>query len=136
HRALRRRRGHTAMVGSQKLPQRLLGSVRARLSAGGRIDRLALAVAAWIRYVGGIDEKGAVIDVRDPLAGALAAALEAAGTDPANKVRAVLAFDSIFDSDLKDSEPFLSSVTAAYEALLSEGARGAAAALDLKSAQT
>ncbi len=134
--AIRHRTWQIAMDGSQKLPQRLLGTVRARLSAGGRIDRLALAVAAWIRYVGGIDEKGAVIDVRDPLAGALAAALEAAGTDPANKVRAVLAFDSIFGSDLKDSEPFLSSVTAAYEALLSEGARGAAAALDLKSAQT
>ena len=41
------------MDGSQKLPQRLLGTIRDRLAAGAPIDRLALGVAAWMRYVTG-----------------------------------------------------------------------------------
>ena len=49
--ALKHRTWQIAMDGSQKLPQRLLGTVRDRLAAGAPIERLALAVAAWMRYV-------------------------------------------------------------------------------------
>ena len=66
--ALKHRTWQIAMDGSQKLPQRLLGTVRERLAAGAPIDRLALAVAAWMRYAAGVDEGGKPIDVRDPLA--------------------------------------------------------------------
>lgn len=37
-----------AMDGPQKLPQRLLGSVRDRLAAGAPLPRLALGIAAWL----------------------------------------------------------------------------------------
>ena len=47
-----------AMDGSQKLPQRLLGTVRDRLRTGAPIACLALGIAAWMRYVTGIDETG------------------------------------------------------------------------------
>jgi predicted hydrocarbon binding protein len=57
------------MDGSQKLPQRLLATLRLQLEQGGAIDGLALAIAAWIRYVLGTDEDGRPIEVRDPLAG-------------------------------------------------------------------
>ncbi|MDK9695724.1 MAG: mannitol dehydrogenase family protein, partial [Siculibacillus sp.] len=63
--ALKHRTWQIAMDGSQKLPQRLLGTIRDRLRIGAPIDRLALGVAAWMRYVTGIDEKGDAIDVRD-----------------------------------------------------------------------
>ncbi|HHY48640.1 MAG TPA: mannitol dehydrogenase family protein, partial [Alphaproteobacteria bacterium] len=66
--ALRHRTWQIAMDGSQKLPQRLLGTIRERLQAGQGINRLALGVAAWMRYVTGSDEKGGPIDVKDPLA--------------------------------------------------------------------
>ena len=55
------------MDGSQKLPQRLLGTARDRLQAGAPIDVLALALAGWMRYTGGRDEQGQGIEVRDPL---------------------------------------------------------------------
>jgi mannitol-1-phosphate/altronate dehydrogenase len=42
------------MDGSQKLPQRLLETVRTRLAAGQPTPHLALAIAGWLRYVGGI----------------------------------------------------------------------------------
>ena len=56
---LKHRTWQIAMDGSQKLPQRLLGTIRERMNAGQSIDGLALGVAAWMRYVTGIDEKGA-----------------------------------------------------------------------------
>ena len=49
--ALQHRTWQIAMDGSQKLPQRLLGTIRDRLAKGQPIDRLALGVAAWMRYV-------------------------------------------------------------------------------------
>ena len=48
--ALPHRTRQIAMDGSQKLPQRLLDTVRARLAGGGSIAHLALAIAGWIRY--------------------------------------------------------------------------------------
>lgn len=61
--ALRHRTSQIAMDGSQKLPQRLLGTVRERLAAGAPMTRLALSVAAWMRYVTGVNERGQTIDV-------------------------------------------------------------------------
>ena len=66
--SLRHRTWQIAMDGSQKLPQRTLPVIRERLDAGASIRRLALVVAAWMRYVVGLDESGRAIDVRDPLA--------------------------------------------------------------------
>jgi fructuronate reductase len=66
--ALKHRTWQIAMDGSQKLPQRLLGTVRDRLARGLPVVRLSLGVAAWMRYVSGVDEQGGPIDVRDPLA--------------------------------------------------------------------
>ena len=66
--AIQHRTWQIAMDGSQKLPQRLLGTLRDNIAAGRVSPCLCLAVAAWMRYVSGTDENGARIDVRDPLA--------------------------------------------------------------------
>ena len=71
------------MDGSQKLPQRLLGTIRDNLAAGRSIDRLALSVAGWMRYVYGRDEKGAAIDVADPLSARFATLADAHRDDSA-----------------------------------------------------
>ena len=47
--ALAHRTAQIANDGSQKLPQRIIGSARDRLAAGAGATRLMLAVAAWIR---------------------------------------------------------------------------------------
>ena len=52
---------------------------RRRAGRGRETPGLALAVAAWMRYVGGVDEKGAAIDVRDPLAARLQGAVGRGG---------------------------------------------------------
>ncbi len=127
--AIRHRTWQIAMDGSQKLPQRLLATARERLSRNLPLPRVALAVAAWLRYIGGIDESGREIDVHDPLAAQLRAVLDKAGNAPRDRVLAVLQIEAIFGSDLPHDTRFVDALTAAYTQLLTRGARNAAAEL-------
>ncbi|MEP7330039.1 MAG: mannitol dehydrogenase family protein, partial [Betaproteobacteria bacterium] len=81
--ALPHRTYQIAMDGSQKLPQRLLDTVRDRMRAGGSWRHLALAVAAWIRYASGAGERGLAITVQDPLAATFATIVRDANGDAA-----------------------------------------------------
>jgi mannitol-1-phosphate/altronate dehydrogenase len=65
------------MDGSQKLPQRMLDSVRWHLCISMPF-LLALGVAGWMRYVGGVDEQGNAIEVSDPLLAVIQQAVAAA----------------------------------------------------------
>ena len=118
---VRHRTWQIAMDGSQKLPQRLLGTIQERLHANLPIPALALAVAAWIRYVGGTDESGAPIDVRDPMAAELKS--RAAGEEAVGNI---LEMRKIFPADLATNPGFITPVTEAFHRLRTQGARGAA----------
>jgi len=122
--AIRHRTWQIAMDGSQKLPQRLLGTVRDNLADGRAVPGLALAVAGWMRYVGGIDEAGNSIDVRDPLGARLKAASDAADT-----VAALLAIEDVFPPDIAADTRFRTAVTEAYDGLRRHGARAMVEAL-------
>jgi len=121
--ALKHRCWQIAMDGSQKLPQRLLGTARERLQAGGPIPRIALAVAAWMRYVTGRDENGQPIDVRDPLAVRLRQIADATGPVAGRLAPALLAVEEIFGRDLAADPRFAQPVTSALERLYAIGAR-------------
>lgn len=120
--AIRHRCWQIAMDGSQKLPQRLLGTVQDNLKQGQVPQGLCLSVAAWMRYVGGTDETGQPIDVRDPLAQKLRAKVQAAG-GAAGAVASLLEVSAVFDPDLAADDRFREAVTAHYERLLTKGAR-------------
>ena len=122
--AIRHRTWQIAMDGSQKLPQRILGTIAGRLAQGVAPHGLCLVVAGWIRYVGGRDETGAPIDVRDPLADSLRTATRT--DDP---VGAVLAMDSIFKPELTANAEFVDAVRTAYDRLGRDGSRACVAAL-------
>ncbi len=124
---LQHRTWQIAMDGSQKLPQRLLAPLRQRLAEGAPVDLLALAVAAWMRYVGGTDETGRDIDVRDPLAARLAAISAAAG-EPAAIVTQLLQVSEIFDADLAENPALRQALTDALTALRENGSRATVAA--------
>jgi fructuronate reductase len=125
--ALPHRTQQIAMDGSQKLPQRLLGTVRDRLRADQSIDRLALAVAAWIHYLRGTDETGASHEIQDPLATALAARLAQANTAGAvhDRIAFFTGFAPVFGE--LGGEPRFVSAVAHHVRLLEE--RGVIAAL-------
>jgi fructuronate reductase len=127
--AIRHRTWQIAMDGSQKLPQRLLGTIRERLARDRPIPCLALVIAGWIRYVGGVDDQGAAIDVRDPMAETLRAVQADWPKDPDARVRAVLALEPIFGADLPAHAGFVAAVAAAYRALCADGAHATVTAL-------
>ncbi|MDB3929251.1 mannitol dehydrogenase family protein [Paracoccaceae bacterium] len=120
---IRHRTWQIALDGSQKLPQRLLGSLEANIATGKPVPGLSLAVAAWMYYVGGIDQTGQPIDVKDPMAEKLRA-ISDASTTPADKVAALLSLSKIFPAELAENLKAL--VTEAAQFLWAQGARQAA----------
>ena len=98
--AIRHRLWQIAMDRSQKLPQRLLFTVRDNLSQKRPFKLVAFAVAGWMRYVSGVDEAGGAIDVRDPLAALLRERTDSAGPDPVTQVRALATVEAVFGRDL------------------------------------
>lgn len=119
--ALRHRTWQIAMDGSQKLPQRLLNTIRKRLEQKQPFDRLALGVAGWMRYATGFDESGKAIDVRDPLANEFKQRT-AGKTSSADLLDAYLGLEQIFGQDLPGNLEFRRTVGDALARLLREGA--------------
>jgi fructuronate reductase len=118
-----------AMDGSQKVPQRLLETIRDRLRAGDDINRLALAVGAWLHYLRGEDEQGARYAIEDPLAARLAkllsraevAAQASAPSQAAQRRAMVLAsFKPVF-GDLGKKPEFVAALTTHLENLREHG---------------
>lgn len=124
--ALRHRTWQIAMDGSQKLPQRMLDSVRWHLANHSDFDLLALGVAGWMRYVGGVDEQGKAIDVSDPLLPVIQRAV-ANSEEGASRVEALLGITEIFSTDLPQSVLFIQKVKTAYDNLVTYGAKASVA---------
>ena len=125
--ALRHRTWQIAMDGSQKLPQRMLDSVRWHLADNSSFALLALGVAGWMRYVGGVDEQGNAIEVCDPLLPVIQAAVQQS-EEGESRVKALLAIEAIFGKDLPQEGKFVDLVTSAYLSLLNKGAKATVAA--------
>lgn len=123
--ALRHRTVQIAMDGTQKLPQRLLGTVRDRLDAGAEPRLACLGVAAWMRYVwAGQADGGTPLPLEDPLADRLRA-LTAAARTPAQVVAALLTLSEVFGADLPQDARFRELVTEDLTALSRDGVRSA-----------
>jgi len=118
--ALPHRTKQIAMDGSQKLPQRLLGTVRDRLAAGAPLVHLPLAVAAWIRYASGTDEQGQRIDVQDPLAATFRTLTDRAAGDHGALADAFLDLPTVF-GDLTGHRAFRAAVRGHAVALFRDG---------------
>ncbi len=122
--ALRHHTWQIAMDGSQKLPQRVLGTMRDRLALGLPIDAHALVIAGWMRYVTGIDEQGQTIDVQDPIAPELASVAREAGPVADRLACALLGVGSVFGR-LGDDPRVRAAITTALARLYALGARRA-----------
>jgi mannitol 2-dehydrogenase len=112
--------------GSTKMPAYLLPSLHDARAEHGPRSRLTFAVAAWIRYLRGVDLDGRPFDVQDARADELREAAELAGDDPTP----LLARTDIFgdlgqDADaVADLRRFLTSIDR-------DGVRAAASSLPL-----
>lgn len=124
--ALMHRTHQIAMDGSQKLPQRLLAPIAARLAAGQGVEALALAVAGWIRWQAGKDDLGRSFAVDDPLAGVIGAAL-ASATDAAGRVDAILGIEAVVPPGLRDHAALRHALVRWLAVLETQGALAALA---------
>jgi fructuronate reductase len=122
---LRHRLAQIAIDGSQKLPLRLLATVRDARAAGLDATVTVLGIAAWMRYVTARhDDEGRPLAVDDPLAPKIAEAVGDAG-DPGTIVERLLGIKEMFGDLTEDAE--LRGLLAATLAELTRG--GALAAL-------
>jgi fructuronate reductase len=96
---------------SSKIPQRWLPPVLAQLQAGGPVEHLACAAAAWMRYCLGEDEAGCSYVVNDPMAVQLVAAARAGRGNPATAVQALLRVGSVWGEELPLNAHWVSRVT-------------------------
>lgn len=119
---LKHRTWQIAMDGTLKLPQRMLDSIRYHLAHNTAFDCLALGVAAWMRYVSGIDDAGHLIEVCDPSVDKIKA-LVANSADNQERVKALLSLTHVFGEDLTNNSKFIDQVTDAYISLRNIGAK-------------
>jgi fructuronate reductase len=106
-----------AWDGSQKLRFRLLETASEALAAGRPVDRLAVGVAAWMRFVVRQTRAGAAIT--DPLAEVLAAVARGCSDGPADVDR-FLALSEVFPPALAADARFRTAVVAAYAGLATD----------------
>jgi fructuronate reductase len=113
--ALKHRTMQIAMDGSQKLPQRLLATVRERLAQGMTSPALATAIAAWMHFVvktahtpGGVLNDPLSVEILDKAQISL----------QANEiVRSLLSISKIFGADLALDARFVSELLKRFSAL-------------------
>ncbi|HEY8597999.1 MAG TPA: mannitol dehydrogenase family protein [Thermomicrobiales bacterium] len=107
-----------AARGSTKMPTFVLPSIKEAIEAGRPHTLLDLAVAAWFRYLQGVDDDGKAIEVVDPLADRLQELAPRGEEDP----RQLLHEQQIFDS-LGHDDDFAAAVERAARMIGQRGGR-------------
>ena len=120
--SLKHRTWQIAMDGTQKLPQRMLDSVRWHIQNNSDFSLLALGVAGWMRYVGGMDDNQNDIDIRDPMCNELKTLVDSS-QDGQERVTALLSLNAVFGDDLSSNLQFKEHVTNHYLSLMQKGAK-------------
>ncbi|PTC06435.1 fructuronate reductase [Vibrio mediterranei] len=126
--SLKHKTWQIAMDGSQKIPQRMGGSLKFHLDQGSEFKWLAAGIAGWMRYVSGIDEQGNEIDVRDPMATILRSVCDQHGLN-VTVVPALLGIEAIFPREIGQNPIVIDAVSSAYQSLIDHGAKATVAAL-------
>lgn len=113
--ALKHRTAQIAMDGSQKLPQRLLATLRDRMAAGLPSPAIATAIAAWMHFaVKTAHTPGGVLN--DPLSTEILAQAKVS-TEPATITEKLLSIDKIFGTDLLTHAGFKAELLTGYALL-------------------
>ena len=107
----------------------LVDPIRDRLKTGQSVDLLALALAAWLRRMRGVDEAGHPIEIRHPVADLLRERAIEGGADP----RPMLDIERLF-GELAHHERLVSSVAKWLASLYAVGAAETLARADREQA--
>jgi mannitol-1-phosphate/altronate dehydrogenase len=111
--AIADRLGRLCAQGSAKMPKFVLPTLREQLARGVTPRFTTLIVAAYLRYLGGLDERGQPYVIEDALAPELTRLARAGGHDP----RPLLGCQAVFGSDLAHHAGFVAELAAALRSL-------------------
>jgi mannitol 2-dehydrogenase len=101
--------------GTAKFPNFLVPTIEFQLGCGGPVDRAALALAGWARYLG-------TVPPSEQAADAYAAEAQAFAASAIAEPGRFLEFARVFPPGVSDNERFRSSFAAAYRAIAHAGA--------------
>ncbi len=104
-----------AWDGSKKLPVRLLGTIGDALRAGRSVERLALPIAAWMRFI--VRQSKNAVDIVDPEAQRLAGLGRACNDEPVHDTGLFLALDTVLAPQVATNLVFRRAVESAYRKL-------------------
>ena len=121
---LQHRTHQIAMDGSQKMPQRILAPLRDRVAKGLQSPALTIALASWIKWQRGVDDRGNKFQIIDPLVSRLQALVQEAGCNSNLLVKTVLSSQDIFGDVLKDNAKTVENICQALKDLDQFGAFG------------
>ncbi len=113
--AIRHALAQVAWDGSQKLPIRLLGTIRDCLDAGRPVERLCVPIAGWMHFVRRQAARGE--SVTDPLAERLFAVGRACQNQSRLDVPEFLALREVFPERLVQDPTFTNALARAYDDL-------------------
>ncbi|WP_165568273.1 mannitol dehydrogenase family protein [Providencia rettgeri] len=122
NRAIKHKTAQIAIDGSQKLPQRLLDSIMWHQQQGSDYTLLALGVAAWMKYVSGVNEQGNPVSIQDPLRNEFAEIYQKYGFS-LETVDNLLKIGAIFPPQLSRNHQVVKKIKAAYQQLIVLGAQ-------------
>lgn len=117
---LQHRTQQIAMDGSQKLPQRLVAPLRARLDAGLPSPMIELAITAWMAWQRGENAAGEPIIVDDPFA-PRTAAIWAQSAHIEDACAGLLAIDAIFEAVAPHRAALAARIAPVLRRLATEG---------------
>jgi mannitol 2-dehydrogenase len=103
--------------GSARIPKFILPSVNDQLARGGPVKIAAFTVAAWFRYLTGVDDAGKKLPIIEPMEAKLCPLAKKGGADP----RPMLAVHELF-GDLDKSAVFVAEVESALKSFYEKGA--------------
>ncbi|GAL35867.1 D-mannonate oxidoreductase [Vibrio maritimus] len=121
---LKHKTAQIATDGSQKLPQRIIESIGILAKEEQSFAALALATAAWMRYLKGVDENNQPINIIDPLSEHLLSIANQYSTAD-SMIKALLSEESIFDQSIVQQQPVIDAITRAYVNIEQKGAKKA-----------
>ncbi|MDP2571560.1 mannitol dehydrogenase family protein [Vibrio penaeicida] len=117
---LRHSTWQVAMDGSIKIPQRILPSLEILVERNLDFTWQAFCIAAWIRYVSGIDLLGNDIEVKDPMAEVLKMYHDGSANE--NTVEGILSLTAIFPPALNSNNNEVSqTISDIYHQINREG---------------
>ena len=109
--------------GSARIPKFVLPSIVEQLSRGGSTTRLSFTVAAWFRYLTGLDDEGRPLPMAEPLLATLGDLARKGGPDP----RALLSLHSLFGDILPNSPVFVAELAGHLRCFYEKGAKASLA---------